>query len=359
LDSVNKGLSTLQFWSLSVSPHNKNFLQGGTQDNGTWENRGSHVTWRNTMIGDGGQSGFDVGDPNFRFHTFFDATPEVNFNNGNIEDWISIFDPIFGHAGSQFYSPVISDPVVSKTMFAGTGRTVYRTKTAGLGNRTFEEANRICNSFFGTFEDVCGDWVELGPERLTAASWGTRAGGAVAAIERTKANTSSAWAATTTGRLFVTGNVDADDATTVSWTRLDDDFAGAPNRFISSIYVDPTNGNRAWVSFSGFNVSTPATPGHVFQVTFDPATGTSTWVDMSGDLDDLPVTDLVRDDVTGDLYAATDFGVLRLASGTATWTEAASGMPNVEVAGLTILPAERILYAASHGLGAWKLTFKD
>ena len=37
-------------------------------------------------------------------------------------------------------------------------------------------------------------------------------------------------------------------------------------------------------------------------------------MDLSGDLDDLPVTDLVRDDVTGDLYAATDFGVLRLAA---------------------------------------------
>jgi len=359
LDSVNKGLTTLQFMSLSVSPHNKNWLQGGTQDNGTWENRGSTVTWRNTMIGDGGQSGFDVAIPGFRMHNFFDATPDVNFNNGDFEDWIFVGDPIFGHAGTQFYAPVIMDPVVSKTIFAGTGRTVYRTTTAGLGDRTLEEANRICNEFTGTFEAVCGDFVELGPNRLTSAFWGTRAGGAVAAVERTTANTNSAWAATTTGRLFVTSNVDAADAATVSWTRLDDDFAGAPNRFISSIYVDPTNGNRAWVSYSGFNVVTPATPGHVFQVTVDPATGTSTWVDMSGDVGDLPITDLVRDDVTGDLYAATDFGVLRLASGTATWTEAAAGMPNVEVAGLTILPAERILYAASHGLGAWKLTFKD
>ena len=38
LDSVNPGLSTLQFQSLSVSPHDPTELQGGTQDNGTWEN---------------------------------------------------------------------------------------------------------------------------------------------------------------------------------------------------------------------------------------------------------------------------------------------------------------------------------
>jgi hypothetical protein len=30
-------------------------------------------------------------------------------------------------------------------------------------------------------------------------------------------------------------------------------------------------------------------------------------------------------------------------------------MPNVEVAGLTIVPAKRKLYAATHGMGAWSL----
>ena len=40
LDGVNKGLSTLQFMSLSVSPHNSKILQGGTQDNGTWQTNG-------------------------------------------------------------------------------------------------------------------------------------------------------------------------------------------------------------------------------------------------------------------------------------------------------------------------------
>ena len=83
--------------------------------------------------------------------------------------------------------------------------------------------------------------------------------------------------------------------------------------------------------------------------------GTSIWVDRSYDLQDIPVTDLVRDDVTGDLYSANDFGVLLLAAGTSSWVEAASGMPNVEVAGLTIIPSERKLYAATHGLSGWLL----
>jgi hypothetical protein len=355
LEGLNDGLSTLQWIKVTASPHNPQLLQGGTQDNGTWETPGNPVKWENTMIGDGGWNGFDVANPNFRFHSFFDVSPDVNFNNGNIADWIWIADPIFGHAGSNFYSPIISDPVVSKTMFAGTGRTAYRTKTHGLGTMTIAEANQHCNEWTGDFAVVCGDWAELGPNRLTDAFWGDRAGGNVAAVERTKADTSSAWAGTSTGRVFISKNVAADPASAVTWTRLDDDTTIDPGRFVSSIYVDPANGNRAWISYSGYGVNTPGNPQHIVQVTYNPATGTSTWVDLSHNFGDLPVNDLVRDDVTGDLYAGTDFGALRLAAGTATWTNSAPGLPNVEVTSLEILPSERILYAATHGLSTWRL----
>jgi hypothetical protein len=358
LEGLNDGLNTLQFLSLSISPHNNRIRQGGTQDNGTWETQGSRRTWVNTMIGDGGQSGFDVANPAFRFHNFFDVTPEVNFDNGDIADWIWVADPVFGHAGSQFYSPVISDPREPKWMFAGTGRTAYRTKTHGLGTMTEAEAQARCNTWTGDFTVVCGDWVELGPLRLTDAGWGDRAGPAVAAIERVATDSSTAWAATTTGRVFITNNVGAEPAAAVTWNRLDDDSTIDPNRFVSSIHIDPANPNHAWISYSGYSVNTPTTPGHVFEVTVN-AAGVSTWVNRSHNLADLPITDLVRDDNTGDLYAATDFGVLRLAAGTTTWRLAARGMPNVEVAGLTILSAKRELYAASHGLSAWLLELDE
>ena len=370
LEGINQGLSTLQFTHLSVNPHNVEVLQGGTQDNGTWETDGNPKRWTNKMIGDGGWSGFDITRPEFRFHTFTGTAIDVNFNNGYIGDWVYVGGGQMGRdPGSNFYTPVISDPTVSGTMFAGSGVTAYRTKTFGLGSRTLAQANAVCNEWTGTGpSSSCGDFTRLGPNPLTDAFWGDRAGPAVAAIERTTWDNSTAWAATSTGRVFITRNVDAEPvevtfdsqgreirtATAVNWTRLDDD-ATTPNRFVSSIHVDPANPNHAWISYSGFNSNTPATPGHVFEVTYDPATGTSSWLDRSYSLGDLPVTELVRDDVTGDLYAGTDFGPLRLAAGTTTWTSAAPGMPNVEITGLTILPQQRILYAATHGLSAWRL----
>lgn len=354
LESVNKGMNTLQFISLSVSPHDVNLLQGGTQDNGTWENNGERRRWSNTMIGDGGASGFDVGKPEFRFHTFFDASPEVNFAGGDIAEWIWTADPIYSQSGTLFYAPVISDPVVSGTMFAGTGRSVYRTKTFGLGDRSIEEANRICNTWTGTFEEQCGDWEELGSTPLTDGAWGDRAGGAVSVVQRVDTDSATAYAATSTGRVFVSHNVDAESAAEVTWTRIDN--PETPNRFVTSVHIDSDDPNRAWVSYSGFNSNTPETLGHAFEVTT--AGTTATWTDRSYDFGDQPITDLVRDDVTGDLYASTDFGVLRLVEGRTSWTKAGGGMPNVEVAGLTIVPGERVLYAASHGLGAWRLNLK-
>jgi hypothetical protein len=361
LVSLNKGLSTLQFQSLSVSPFNVNLLQGGTQDNGTWQTPGNTVKWENTMIGDGGQSGFDAAEPAFRFHTFFNATPDVNFSNGDIADWNWIADPIFGTEPQSFYVPIISDPVVSKSMFVGTGH-VWRTKTWGMGAMSLAELREKCNEWFGTFPTgvVCGDWEPLGipgaAGRLTGTAYGAdRTGGFVAAVERVSADTSTLWAATQTGRVFISKNVDADPVTAVTFTRLDSMAANDPNRFVSGIHVDPANPNRAWIAYSGFDATTPTTPGHVFEVTYNPLAGSATWVDVSHDLGDIPATDVARDDVTGDLYAATDFGVFRLAAGASDWEVAAPGMPNVEVAGLTIVPAERKLYAATHGLSAWLL----
>ena len=367
LESLNKGLSTLQFQSLSYSPHNTNIIQGGTQDNGTWQTTGNPVMWTNVMIGDGGQSGFDVADPHFRFHTFAGRGSDVNFSDGAVADWNWIGDPLFfplnGDPGdpSEFYVPIISDPVVNGTMFVGTAH-VWRTKTHGLGAMTVDELREHCNEWTGDFPAtvICGDWQTLGNPttagRLTSSTYGAdRTGGDVAAIERAPGNTSTLWAATSTGRVFVSSNADIEPASAATFTRIDSTAANDPGRYVSGIYIDAGNPNRAWLSYSGFNATTPTTPGHVFEVVYNPGAGTATWTDRSYDFGDIPATDVVRDDATGDVYAASDFGVFLLAGGTTSWTGAAPGMPNVEIAGLTVVPSVRKLYAATHGLSAWSL----
>ena len=170
------------------------------------------------------------------------------------------------------------------------------------------------------------------------------------------------WASTTPGRVFVSQNADG-EAKAVTWNRIDipsgPNRQGTPGRFSSGIVVDPANPLHAWISYSGYDAYTPNDqPGHVFEVSVDPATGKATWTNRSYDLGDQPITGLARDPRNGDLYAATDFGVLRLPAGAAAWTEAAKGLPFVAVYGLTLAGDGTALYAATHGRGVWALKLR-
>jgi hypothetical protein len=274
---------------------------------------------------------------------------------------VIISAPIFSSPeGSFFYPPVIADPNPTKagSIFQGSW-SVWRTQDWG-GNQAYLEAN--CPEFT-TFagKPGCGNFVVIGngvpSTRLNSAAWGDRAGtaaspGAVAWIARAAQNAGTMWAATNTGRVFITENAN-DPAASVVWHRIDP-VSNDPGRAISEIYVDPTNAHHAWISYNGYNVNTPTTPGHVFEVTWS-GTGTATWVDRSYNLPDFPITAVVRDDVTGDLYAASDFGVMKLSNGGSVWATAGTGLPMVEVSGLTIVPSSRILYAATHGRSAWSM----
>ena len=174
-------------------------------------------------------------------------------------------------------------------------------------------------------------------------------------IERAPSDRSTMWVGTRRGRLFVSRNADAEPASAVSYARLD--TPAQPRRYPSGIAVDPNDPNHAFVSFSGYDAYTPATPGHVFEVRANPTTGTATWTNLSHDLGDQPITDVAYDARTGDLYASTDFGVSRLVKGTSSWVPAADGLPPVAVYQLVLVDngSDRLLYAATHGRGAWRI----
>jgi hypothetical protein len=253
---------------------------------------------------------------------------------------------------ASFYIPLIGDPKTSGTMFAGLQH-VWRTTDWGGAAATLDAKCRNVDPLgFFPSDEACGDWKPLGAD-LTSTSFGDRAGDYVVATERAPSNAGTLWAATRIGRLFVTGDANAASPADVAWDRLDTD--STPGRFISGISIDPSNPNHAWVSYSGYSAYTPDTPGHVFEVTWDPSTHHATFTDRSYDLGDVPVTDVVFDAATGDVYASTDWAVLKLTHGTTAWVTAATGLPPVATYGLSLTPGSRTLWAATHGRGAWKL----
>ncbi len=363
LSSVNDGLSTLQFQSLSVAANDSAHLQGGTQDNGTFETTGSAVTWPQIIYGDGGQSGFNISDSTQRFNSFTSNFHDVNFQDGSPTKWVIASGPIVASGESAlFYSPIISDPAVAGTIFQGS-RSVWRTQD-WAGNQAFLEAN--CPEFTHSGADpACGDFVAIGPAGATSLIASnadyrgtTRSGGNVSFIIRTPSNTGTMWAATSTGRVFISKNADA-AAGSVTYTRLDTLDVNSPGRFITGIYIDSANSNHAWISYNGYTFNTPSQPGHIFSVVYNPGPGTATFTNIDGAglgmFPDFPATAVVAD-VNGDVYAANDWGVLRLPNGSVNWEVAGTGLPQVEISGLTIAPGARKLFAATHGRSAWRLT---
>lgn len=353
--SLNAGLATLQFQSLSINPKDPwHDVMGGTQDNGTLVYTGS-PTWFESVGGDGGQSLIDVGNPNIRMHTYYGPNPDVNFNATDPKGWDYVGDPLVNSKeAASFYVPLIGDPVTSGTMFVGLEH-VWRTTDSG-GSQAVLDAN--CNELVPfTGKVTCGDWVPLGGPTLVGTSYGADKGGSyVVAIERAPSTKNVLWTGTRRGRLFISTNAN-DAAANVAFTRID--TSAQPKRFISGIAVDPKNPYHAFVSFSGYNAYTPTTPGHVFDVTYDPSTKTASWKDISYDLGDTPITGIAYDGDEGGLYISSDFGVALLKHGSHDWDPAAPGLPPVAVYGLTISQSGHVLYAATHGRGAYRLKLNE
>jgi hypothetical protein len=377
---MNKGLQTLQFYNVAVDPQDPLRRQiGGLQDNSTiWQDgSGSTLTWKTLFpLGDGtSASGFHPTNSAILFASFQSNAFYTNFRNGDSASWVRTTDPFTAAAeretvtastGRQF---ITFDTVRPDTQFTGFQH-VWRTQSNG-GPQAFLEAN--CKQTGSTAGAFCGDWIPLGvaypfaagstpdsasrkPGDLTSDFYGTdRTGGLIVSAERTPADAGTVWAATSFGRLFVAKGADG-AAAAVEFVRIDTN--GTPGRFVTRIVVDRADPNVAFVSFSGFNLLTPTTPGHVFRVVYNPTTRTASFSNVDFDLGDMPINTIAYDDVAGDLYGATDFGVLVLRKDSAHWQRAGTGLPEALVVDLEIVPEKRLLVTATHGIGIFYLTLR-
>jgi hypothetical protein len=374
---MNKGLQTLQFYNVALDPAAPlQRLIGGLQDNSTiWQDgTGDPRVWKTLFrFGDGtSASGFHPTKPQVLFASFQSNRFFTNFRNGDQAFWVRTDDPIRSagelqsitqSSGRQF---ITFDRVNPDTQFTAFQH-VWRTQNNG-GAQAHLEAS--CRFPGGTSSLVCGDWVPLGvahpfapgsnagsasrkPGDLTSDFYGTdRTGGLVVSVERTPADAGTIWAATNMGRLFVAGNADG-LAADVAFVRID--TPGTPNRFVTRIVVDRVDPNVAFVSYSGFNALTPNTPGHILRVVYDPGSQTASFTSVDFDLGDIPINTIAYDDLGGDLYAATDFGPLVLRRGLTTWEVAGVGFPEALMVDLEIVPEQRVLVAATHGIGIFYL----
>ncbi len=140
--------------------------------------------------------------------------------------------------------------------------------------------------------------------------------------------------------------------------------AGLPNRFITSVTVDPKDASTVYVTLGGYSRRwvPPGTlqdsnanvgVGHLF-VSHDAG---ASFTDISGNLPDAPATWAVTRGPQ--LIVGTDVGVYAnsLKSGGTTYAPLA-GLPSVPISMLTLKPNDpNLLFAATYGRGVWTFRF--
>ncbi len=130
---------------------------------------------------------------------------------------------------------------------------------------------------------------------------------------------------------------------------------GMPAKYLARAVVDPNNVNTAYVAYNG-NGSSP-TLKHIFKTTNLNLTGTGTvtWTEVDTGIPDVSVNAFVVDPADSThLYAGTDRGVFLSTDSGATWNQYGTALPNVAVFDLAI-SADGHLRAATHGRGFYEI----
>ena len=146
-----------------------------------------------------------------------------------------------------------------------------------------------------------------------------------------------------------------------NWVNVTGNNTILPNRPVLGIALDPSVGAAnvpvGYAAVGGFNANTPATPGHVFQVTCAATCGSFTWLNKTGNLPDIPVDSIiVNPKFPQQVFAGTDFGLYytnNITAASPTWFRFENGLPHAMIWDMAIDRGSTTLSAWTRSRGAY------
>lgn len=363
---INTGLHTLQPYQAAVSKDGT--IVAGLQDNGEMEISPLDGHEEEIYGGDG----FDTGiDPNNSLNILEEyAYGSISVTNDGGKTWSNISPGVNGLTSPQFWTPVQVDPTDGKHFLTG-GRDIEES-TLGY---TFSCGDPACATS-NNFKQVYDLGTHSHPGDASASPSSTDPDNSATAVDVRGANAYVGFCGFC-DRLYnpyfgrgiatnVGGSSAPHELSSSGWHIAAAN--GLPNRYITSIRMDPANPRTVYVTLGGYgrrfvppgalgdNTSQVGT-GHVF-VSFDAG---QTFHNVSGNLPNVPANwSLVRN---GRLLVATDVGVF--ISGTlptpaaSTLSYAVLGrLPNAPVLSLQLQPGNpNRMVAALDGRGVYIYNF--
>ncbi|MEZ5466456.1 MAG: hypothetical protein R3F18_02155 [Lysobacterales bacterium] len=307
--SIGGTLATLQPYHVSLHPSNREILYTGNQDNGTTRRTDSNV-WTEIGGGDGGYSAVNHANPQIVYSSATNLSLSKSDNGGETNNAAITQVPKEANEPVAFIAPFVMDPVNPEILYAGTSR-LWRTA------------------------DGAQTWTAISPALATNAE------AYITQIAIARSDTSVIYTVASDGSVA--------RSNAAGFAQINK--APLPGRYASAIAISPTDPNTAYVGFSGFNDTTPSTPGHIFKTTDAGAS----WTDVSANLPDVPVNALaINPGAADEIYAGTDTGVFISLDGGGSWARMTGGLPNAGVSTLAVNATTNLLVAGTYGRSVWR-----
>jgi Fibronectin type III domain len=313
----DSSLDITQFYANLAQNATGASILGGAQDNGTSYYTGSGA-WKNVIAGDGGDNLINPSDPTEQFGEADQALYATNNAWTSSTGLANHTTPAVNWVPPLALAKNVSRPD-EPTVFYGEGSALLRIGTP-FGTPTM---NRLA----------------VGSTTLSA-------------LADTSTNPTLLYLGFNNGAIYYTTNA---LAVAPTFTQIPGTGTGTFSEWVTHIAIDPSTGGQILTSASTSMVQMALNvPALVAKVT-GADTGTPTLTNESGNLPSASSNSILYDG--GDFLVATDVGVFATStlngSGTA-WAKIGTGLPNVQVIGLTLTTNGSVL-AATHGRGVWKL----
>jgi photosystem II stability/assembly factor-like uncharacterized protein len=328
-----------QFQSLALHPIDREFMIGGTQDNGT-EFKRPDGSWTRADGGDGGYALIDRNATDntnvVMYHTYFNQNNAKAFARvTNVANAVDNGWSVFGCGFSGITPNGLTCGAGDTTLF-------YAPMALGPGNpqTVYFGSNQLWRS------------TNMGTT-MTPVSQGLVLNQPLTTIAVSPVNDDFRIAGTRNGRVFMSNTPGATTMVDVTSPSMPppNPLDANQRRAVSRALFHPTDPNTAWVAFGGYTV--PAGQ-HIWKTT-NLSGGAATWVAAGNGIPDVPVNSMTVDPAQpNNVYAATDIGVFASTDGGLNWFPYSESLPRVAVFDIAFQANHRVLRIATHGRGIWE-----
>ncbi len=306
-------LPITQFYRFHVDFQNPDKVYGGAQDNSTMRTTtGALNDWQIITGGDGFQPLVDPTNTNVIYALSQYGGLVKSTNNG-----ASFFNATNGISSSDrknWDTPIAFDPANPQILYYG--------------------ANRLYRSV-----NAAGNWTAISPDLSNGPHSGNIVYGTIISISVSPLDSDKIVVGTDDGNVWITQNGGN------NWTKISN---ALPNLWVTKVLTDREDVNAIYVTFSGYRYGEDY--GHVYKTTDNG----STWTDISTGLPDVPVNSIVKDSY-GNLFLATDIGVLASGDDGTNWDILGENMPSIVVTDLHLHEPTETLYVATYGRSSYKM----